>query len=197
LEVTEKIILGQIKDSNKIAFENIFKMYYAQLCSFANTFVQDLDEAEEIVQELFFQFWQKRENIQIEISIKSYLYKATRNACLNFLKHQNIKNIYSESYKFENSEYFSDDYNSIETNELSENIRITIEKLPSERKKIFLLVRFKNLKYKEVAEELKISIKTVENQMGSALKFLRSELKDFIPILIFVGMYFFEKYFKF
>jgi RNA polymerase sigma-70 factor (ECF subfamily) len=149
------------------------------------------------VQELFYQFWQKRENIQIETSIKSYLYKATRNSCFNSLKHKNIKNVYSESYKFENTEDFENDYNSIETNELSDKIRIAIDKLPSERKKIFLLVRFKNLKYKEVAAELKISIKTVENQMGSALKFLRSELKDFIPILIFVGIYIFQKYFKF
>ena len=71
-------------------------------------------------------------------------------------------------------------------NELQDKITETIEKLPPERKKVFVMSRFDNLKYKEIAEKLDISVKTVENQMGKALKFLREELKDFLPLLIFL-----------
>lgn len=187
MQTEENIIAEQIKKGDKNAFESVFKTYYSQLCAYANKFVTDIDDSEEIVQEIFFQVWQKREDLNILISLKSYLFRSVHNSCLNFIKHKNIqqKHVEHSLYEQTNQSYKFPD--TIETSELQNKIRIAIDKLPAERKKIFLMIRFDNLKYLEVAAKLSISVKTVENQMGSALKFMREELKDYLPALIVFG----------
>lgn len=190
LQIAENILIEQIKNGNKSAFESIFKTYYSHLCSYANKFVNDIDNSEEIVQEIFFQLWQKRNNLIIQTSFKSYLFRSVHNSCLNHIKHNNIKQKHIENTIYEQDNNSQDFIDNIETNELQNKIRITIDKLPNERKKIFLMIRFENLKYAEVAAKLNISIKTVENQMGSALKFMRNELKDYLPIIIFLAINF-------
>lgn len=182
-------IIEQIQQGNKKVFENLFNSYYSYLCAYANKFVLDKDIAEEIVQELFYQIWIKRENLQIKTSLKSYLFRAVHNSCLNYIKHKNIQNKYHEEVLKDLQEEHSETYDTLENVELQNKIRLAIDKLPTERKKIFLMIRFENLKYIQVAKKLNISIKTVENQMGSALRFLREELKDYLPILIFIIIY--------
>lgn len=192
MQTEENIIAEQIKKGDKNAFESLFKTYYSQLCAYANKFVTDIDDSEEIVQEMFYQVWQKREDLNILISLKSYLFRSVHNSCLNYLKHKNIqqKHVERSLYEQANQSYKFPD--SIETSELQNKIRIAIEKLPTERKKIFLMIRYDSLKYSEVAAKLGISVKTVENQMGSALKFMREELKDYLPALILFGLILFE-----
>lgn len=187
MQIADDILVKQIKNGDKNAFESIFKHYYSHLCAYANKFVQDIDESEEIVQEVFFQIWQKRENLDIKSAFKSYLFRAVRNSCLNNIKHKNIQ-IKHQDYTLHNNEGNQTEFeDKLETNELEERIRIAIDKLPTERKKIFLMIRFEELKYKEVAEKLSISTKTIENQMGKALKFMREELKDYLPVFILIA----------
>ena len=190
MQIAENILIEQIKNGDKNAFETIFKTYYSHLCAYANKFVADIDDSEEIVQEIFFQLWQKRDEINILTSFKSYLFRSVHNSCLNYIKHKNIQQKHIEHTLYEQKDNSIEFTDSIETSELQNKIRMTIDKLPTERKKIFLMIRFDNLKYAEVAEKLNISIKTVENQMGSALKFMRNELKEYLPILILLAVNF-------
>lgn len=164
----------------------LFKQHYEALCSFVFGMVKDYDTSEEIVQELFVNFWEKRNDIPDNVSIKAYLYRAARNRVLNQIKHIKIK----EDFKLFNQEEMSNAEqntdNQLETSELQKIIAQALNKLPPERKKIFLMSREEGLKYKEIADELNISIKTVENQMGKALSTLRNELSDYLPAIIIV-----------
>lgn len=171
------------KIETKADFENLFETHYSNLCAYANNFIKDIDASEEVVQEVLFKLWTNKESITITSSVQSYLFRAVRNASLNVLKHVNIR----EDYKVHN-EYEMQDIQSAEdemiVSELEEKIREAINQLPIERKKVFLLSRYEGLKYKEIAEKLNISVSTVENQMVKALKFLRNELKDYLPWII-------------
>jgi RNA polymerase sigma-70 factor (ECF subfamily) len=179
------------KIESKTDFENLFNSHYSNLCAYANNFLKDVDASEEVVQEVLFKLWTNRESIVITSSIKSYLFRAVRNASLNVLKHVDIR----EDYKAHNEYVMQDELSSEDemiVSELDQKIRETIDLLPIERKKVFILSRYDGLKYKEIAEKLNISVSTVENQMVKALKFLRTELKDYLPWLII----FFADFFK-
>ena len=157
-------------------FENLFKSHYAELCGFANKYLEDLEAAEEIVQAFFVKFWENRETVNAKTSQRSYIFTSVKNACLNQIKHIKIREEYKvvNQREMEDSQYSVDD--EFEATELDQKIRKTIDLLPEGRRRVFIMSRFEGLKYKEIAEKLKISVKTVENQMGSAIKYLKSEL---------------------
>jgi len=182
----EQDIWQSISAGDELAYEGLFKSFYPELTLYAVRFVQDIDNAEEIVQDIFFNLWNNRSKLNINVSLKSYLYRTVKNTCLNLLKHQKVEHKYKEHFsrELQIDEMNSDNW--MVESELSDKITGAIEKLPPERKKVFVLSRFEELKYKEIAEKLDISIKTVENQMGKALKFLREELKDYLPLLVFL-----------
>lgn len=179
--------------TSKAEFETIFRMYYSNLCAYANKFVYDVDTSEEIVQEVFFQLWKQREEIGISTSLKSYLYRSVRNRSLNFIKHNRIKDEYENYSKQSKNNEVASPEDEIYASELEQKIVETIDQLPPERKKIFIMSRYDGLKYKEIAEKLNISIKTVENQMGKAIKYLRENLVDYLTILIIAIIILFNK----
>jgi RNA polymerase sigma-70 factor, ECF subfamily len=172
-------------------FEKLFKTEYSKLCSYANLFLNDPDAAEDVVQEVFFKLWKNREELTIQTTVKSYLFRAVRNGCMNVIDHLSIR----DAYKLVNEEEIKEsETNAIDeaiVSELEQKIRESIDLLPSERRKIFILSRFEGLKYREIADQLNISVKTVENQMYQALKFLRERLVDYLPLLliIFKGLF--------
>lgn len=176
LQNTENISLSE--------FEEMFKSQYNILCGFANKYLEDLDAAEETVQSIFVKFWENRSTHTITGSLKSYLFTAVKNNCLNQLKHYKIRDDYKEHNQRELELSQVTVADQVETDELEDKIRASIEALPEGRKKIFILSRYEGLKYKEIAEKLNVSIKTVENQMGSAIKQLRSDLTAYLVILI-------------
>jgi len=166
------------------AFEMIFKTYYQPLCNYAYSFVQDRDEAEEIVQSTFLTVWEKRENLTIHTGVKPYLYAMVRNASLNVLKHEKIKQQHA-AVELAVAERSSESVTrTVMASELEERIYNALNKLPEQCRLVFKLSRFEELKYVEIAEQLNISVKTVENQMGKALKIMRDQLKDYLPLLI-------------
>jgi len=171
---------------DKQTYEQIFRQHYSELCSYANNFMDDLDDAEEIVQDVFVKIWENRSEINITDSTRAYLFRSVRNTCLNKKKHIKIREEYKAENEREIESNFVDLNAVINASELEIKIRNAIDKLPTERRKIFIMSRYDELKYKEIAEKLNISIKTVENQMGSALKFLRTELIDYITIFILI-----------
>lgn len=172
-----------VRSGDKNAFEMMFKSYYQPLCRYANTFVNDPEEAEEIVQGSFINIWEKRQAIDINTSVKAYLYRAIRNACLNALKHQKVKHLYAQNEIHTGERYFEASDESTLRDELETKIRKAIQVLPEQCRIIFQLSRFEELKYQEIADQLNLSVKTVENQMGKALKIMREQLRDYLPLI--------------
>ena len=168
----------------KEGFEILFKQYYEPLCNFVFGMVKDYDASEDVIQELFVKLWEKRNDFSDDISVKAYLYRAARNMALNHLKHFDIKKEFNIFNKASISDAEQCATNPAETSELQEMILQAVNELPTERKKIFLMSREDGMKYKEIAAELNISVKTVENQMGKALSTLRTELSEYLPAII-------------
>jgi len=169
----------------KSDFEILFKKHYSVLCAYTYGFVADYSLSEDIVQEVFSKLWTDKRKITIDISVKAYLYSSVRNTALNYIKHQKVKRQY-EKVSSDESNYTEQ---AIDTQlirqELNAKIQSAINDLPTERRRIFVMSRMDGLKYKEIAEKLDISIKTVENQMGKALASLRKDLSGEFPLVLF------------
>ncbi len=177
--------------NNQKEFETLFRSYYEELCSYAFYFLKEKEASEEVVQELFFTLWKKRLEISFEGNPKSYLYRATRNACLNQIKHLAVKQSYKEHNDMLRKQEEQSATDTLEFTELEDRIAAAIEELPTERRRIFVMSRYENLKYREIADALAISVKTVESQMSKALKHLKEKLQDYLP-LVFLLLNFFE-----
>lgn len=185
MEFTEQQVTpALLKTGDITAFEMLFRTYYQPLCNYAYTFVQNRDEAEEIVQSTFLSVWEKRENLEIRTAVKPYLYAMVRNACLNVLKHEKIKQQHAAVELAVAEKSVESVTRTVMASELEAKIYEAMEKLPQQCRLIFKLSRFEELKYSEIAEQLDLSVKTVENQMGKALKIMREQLKDYLPLLI-------------
>lgn len=166
------------------AFEQMFKAHYKELHSYANVMLRDEDTAEEIVQSMFLKFWEKRELLNVQTSIKAYLYKCVYNDSLNYLKHQKVKTKYQDFAAYTMNDHHEAASSRLELTELQYKLQEALNELPEHCRTIFQMSRFEELKYREIAEQLDLSIKTVENQMGKALKILRLKLADFITLIL-------------
>ncbi|MBV8253385.1 MAG: RNA polymerase sigma-70 factor [Chitinophaga sp.] len=157
-----------------------FNAYFEVLHRYAYTILRDNDEAKDAVQAVFLKLWEKRTELKEEQSVKSYLYTAVYHQCLNMKRHEKIK----EKYVAENNKPLYDPGNDLISKERSNQILQEIENLPTQCKLIFSKSRFEGKKYSEIAAELSLSVKTVEAQIGKALKTLRKKLLG-IMIIIF------------
>jgi RNA polymerase sigma-70 factor, ECF subfamily len=173
-------------------YENVFKTYYQGLCRYASTWIDNKEDAEEIVQNTFVKLWEKREERVIEISIKSYLYKSVYHSVVNNLKHQKMKRQFIEMNKQNQEAPMASEQ--LQAKELTQKIEKAINNLPEQCRLVFRLSRFENLKYKEISNVLNISIKTVENHMGKALRLMRENLSEYITIWVFYLLSFFNLY---
>lgn len=184
--ITNNSTFERIQQGDKTAFEELFHQYYEYLCNFAFQFLKEKAASEEIVQDIFFKLWEKKDDLNIESNIKSYLFSSVRNHCLNQIKHIDIRDNYKSHNEKEIQHSESQSFDNVVENELELHINEAISSLPVERQRIFKLSRFEGKKYKEIADELNISVKTVETQMSKALKFMREELQEYLPFLVFV-----------
>lgn len=175
----------RIKFGDEQALELLFRKFNVRLCAFANKFLNDTEEAQEVVQEMFIKIWEGRDEIDPEESLKSYIFKIVQNLSLNKLRRKKVESRYVEIYKqvyLEHKEFSA--HESLLAKELEGHISQSIGKLPGECRKIFELSRFEGLKYREIADTLNISIKTVEAQMSKALRYLRIELRDYLTLFL-------------
>ena len=167
--------------TNILHLEKLFKEHYRSLCNVAFNIVNDRAAAEDVVQEVFLKVWKGRKKLQINATLKGYLYKSTVNTALNVLEKNN------RSMPVENDKITEllgaqgKTQDSLVQQELEQLIADTINDLPDKCKQVFMMSRFEQLKYAEIAETLGISIKTVENQMGKALSRIRGVLKEYLP----------------
>lgn len=184
MELDDNQLLDTLKAGDITAFEMLFRTYYQPLCNYAYTFVQDRDEAEEIVQTTFLALWERKETLEIRTAVKPYLYAMVRNACLNVLKHEKVKRQHAVVHMAVAERSVESVARTVMASELETRIYKAMDVLPEQCRLVFKLSRFEELKYAEIAEQLNISVKTVENHMGKALRIMREQLRDYLPLLI-------------
>ncbi len=185
LEIGDKSLLQNLASGSEAAFEKVFKQYYGPLTGYAFNILKNEEQAQEVVQETFVKFWEKRTEISIEQSLKAYLFRAVFNRCMNVKKHEDVKLKYQNAA--DTNEAHSD--GAMLSWELQEQLNKALQHLPEKCRVIFEKAKLEGKKYGEIAEELGISIKTVENQMGKALQIMRVHLKDYLVIMLVLWMY--------
>jgi len=176
--MSEQFTLAAIKNGNIKAFEELFRALYPPLCGYALKILKDKSLAEEIVQEVFYQLWKKKDDLLITGSLNSYLFKAVYNKSLHFLEHKQVESKYAANVLITEAENHSINA-AMQTGEVYQIYKRTLNQLPHRCRKIFQMNRDFGLKYHEIAEKLSISVKTVEADMGKALKAFRHSLADY------------------
>lgn len=168
---------------DEIAFRTLFFQFFSPLCVFAHRYIDSWETCEDIVQETFLKIWKNRKNIEINTSSRNFLITSVKNTCIDFLRKQETEQNWKQK-EIENntSRYTSGDLYS--TIELEQMLSTALAKLPDNIRIVFEKNRFEGMTYSEIAAEHNISIKTVEAYMTKALKHLRVELKDYLPLMI-------------
>ena len=174
-------------DKHKAKFEKLFIQFYGKLIFFANKYVNDLEIAEEHVSDTFTKLWENKADYNLENLTSSFLFTMVKNSCISYLRHKKVENEYVNYLKKNNllSECDTFEEHILEVKEFKEHIDRVIENLPPRCREVFKLSRFEDKKNREIAENLNISIKTVERQMTIAFNKLRFQLQHFLVFLIF------------
>lgn len=191
--LTENNVLGQIKQGDMDAFEQLYFDLQPRLYSFSRKFINDAEQAKDIVQDIFMEFWERRETIEVKTSVNSYLFRMVHNKCLNLIRTQKLQDRYTSytEIKLKEAElhFYEDDqigYKSIFFNEMEQIFNKSIHELPDSQREIFILSRQEGLSNKEIAEKLDISVRTVENHIYRSLKSLKESLRDFCLLVPFI-----------
>lgn len=185
MELSYSGLLHTLSAGDEQVFEQVFKAHFKSLHAYAFTMLNNEAVAEEMVQQVFYRLWEKREQVDVHTSLKAYLYRAIHNESMNYLKHHAIKTKH-QTYAMQQQQN-SHEHSAGERlagKELEQQIRRALNDLPEQCRTIFQLSRYQELKYREIADQLNISVKTVEAQMGKALRILRLRLADFLTILL-------------
>jgi len=173
--IQKKIQGGDIKE-----YERVFTTYYVPLCRYACKFLKDMDMAEDIVQEFFYNFWKNRAAFSPKLSLNAYFYQSIQNNSLHYIEHLQVQKHYADAVVSEsNGKVPFEELPDMGLKELNTAIESTLNRLPDRCSRIFRMNRFEGKKYREIADILSISVKTVEADMGKALQAFREVLKDF------------------
>ena len=169
-------------DDDENAFRTLFFGFFSPLCAFAHRYIDCWETCEDVVQESFLKIWENRKTIKIETSARNFLITSVRNSCIDYLRKQELKSSY-QRYKTDiNPDLPDGDIYSV--SELRVMLSNALDKLPENVRITFEKNRFEGMKYAEIAAEQQISVKTVEAHISKALKHLRTELKDYLHLLI-------------
>lgn len=175
-------LLSAVRHGDQKAFDALFRKYYPMLCAYGHRFVA-LEDAEEIVEDSLLWIWENRGTLDIESSLSSYLFKMVYRRALNKLAHIDATQRADTRFYEEMQEMLQDtDYYQME--ELTKRIEKAIAALPESYREAFVMHRFRDMSYKEIAEILGVSSKTIDYRIQQALKQLRIELKDYLPLLL-------------
>lgn len=188
MELQNLKLIDGIRKGDMVAFEELYNRYYVFLCVIAEHIVKNSSDAEEIVSDVFLKLWSIREKIEITASVKGYLVKAVQNTSLNYIERNRFINNNSERLSSSDNSLLAwdSDYplGQLYQKEVVEVLENAISSLPEACRNVFLLSRKDNLKYSDIACKLEISVNTVKTQMKIALAHLRTDLKDYLTILI-------------
>lgn len=167
-------------------FDEIYIIYFSRMKRFAKEYVLSDEDAENIVQDVFMVLWEKRDILEIRVDLVPYLFVLVKNKCLDYLRHKVVHNEYKQEIIMKLFSLEQMNYSFTSDEEIERIIVDAINKLPDRCRNIFIKSRIEGKKYRQIAEELNLSVNTVENQMSLALKKLRVELKDYLPLLLFL-----------
>ncbi len=182
----------QLDKDDKNSFRNIFREFYQPLCHLSKHYLEDEDEAKGVVQEAFVKLWEIRNELNPDSNLRNFLFTLVKNNCLNILNRRQIMLKHHEKirwmemhYQYESLVRMGDDF--LEFGELKEKIDQAIRNLPEHCRVVFEMSRNEDLKNREIADKLRVSQKTVEAHLTKALKILRNDLKDYLPIVAVIA----------
>lgn len=174
----ESEIIKRIRRGDKGQFESLFRSSYTSLVHYAKKLIKDSDTAEEIVQDLFVRLWQDKEKIRIQSSLNGYLFRSVHNRCLHHIEHNKVKEKHVREMSLKKDAESASPSDLVQYNELLLKIIRVLDRLPEKCGRIFYMNRFEGMKYTEIAEKLSVSVKTVEANMGKALREFRKALAE-------------------
>ena len=177
----DRAVLERLRSGDDATFDALFRAVYPDLVGFAESILRERAAAEDVAQEVMMELWRRREQIQPETSIRAYVFRATRNRALNHIRHQRVAARVEPEIASSRPESAPPADGAIVETELQHAIDRAIRKLPDRCREVFVLSRVEGLKYSEIAVVLDISVKTVEAQMGKALRTLRERLAPWMP----------------
>ena len=175
----DRLLVRQFKQGDQHAYKMLYQQYAPRLLAFSKKYLQSTEDAEEIVQEVFIRIWEKRDNVDENQSFSSYIFQAAKNRIFNGFRKMVNAQAYLDFVLYSNPTSINHTEQEVEYREVEAKAKEAVAGMPPKRREIFLLSREQGLKNREIAEKLNISIKTVENQMGQALKYLKNELKEY------------------
>lgn len=182
--LNEDFLLSALRQSDRKAYNLLFRKYYPILCAYGHKFIS-LEDSEEIVQDVLFWLWEIRKELVIEKSLSQYLFKMIYHRAINRIASLQVKNKADTVY-FEQMQEMLQDTDYYQLIELKELLKKAIDKLPESYREAFVMHRFQHMSYKEIAEKSGVSNKTIDYRIQQALKLLRKELKDYLPLLHFI-----------
>ena len=178
----ERFLLSAIQNGDLKAYGILFRRYYPMLCAYATRFVE-LKDAEEIVQDVMLWLWETRQTQTFETSLSQYLFRTVYHRAINqIVRHQS--QLRADTLFYENMQEMLQDTDFYQFEELQKRIREAVEALPPTYREAFVMHRFENKSYKDIAEILQVSSKTVDYRIQQALKQLRITLKDYLPLIL-------------
>lgn len=186
MEVNDTALVAQLAKRNEAAFEQVFKTHFKNLHAYACSILKDDAAAEEAVQNVFFKLWDRSDNLTISGSLAAYLYRAVNNESLNQLKHQKVRANHALHVAYIAPTHRETPSKTLQAKELESRLHKAMNELPEQCRTIFQMSRFEELRYREIADRLGLSVKTVEAQMGKALRVLREKLADLLPLIIWL-----------
>lgn len=178
--------LAECKGSLRDNFDKIYIVYFSRMKRFAKEYVLFDEDAENIVQDVFVLLWEKRDVLEIQVSLAPYLFSLVKNKCFDYLRRKVVVAEFKQELSIKLFALELMDYSFSSDEEIEAIVTEAVNKLPDRCRKIFIKSRVEGMKYREIAKDLNISVNTVENQMSIALKKLRVELKDYLPLLLFL-----------
>lgn len=188
MNLTGLEIVREIKSGNKSAFENLYRFFYPKLSYFSNQYLLDVDAANSVAQDVFTELWEKRSTLHEDTNIQAWIFTVTKNKSLKLISKEKTKQKYTDYIRARQLEINYKSLTDFDTSnflfeELQNKIKTALSKLSPPVREVFEKSRFEDKKNREIAEELGISVKTVEAHVSKALKLLRTELKEYLPLL--------------
>lgn len=171
-------------NDDKDAFKELFYDFYPSLCVFAQRYISSPETCEDIVQDIFFNVWKNRKKINVTVSFRNFLITSLKNSCVDYLRKQSVRQTHMNISSF--NEPADSPYELYTINELEQMLQKALESMSPNVRKAFELSRFENMTYSKISEEMDVAQKTVEAYISQALRVLRIELKDYLPLLIFL-----------